>query len=168
MAATPKRLAQWKNYRDRNREKLRERDRIYRETNVVSVKAKLDRYHKSFKGRYANLKNKAKHRGLPFELSLDDYRRVVNSGVCYFCGGTLPTNGSGVDRLDNRLGYVRGNCISCCWSCNTIKGRVEGLGFVYPRTMELLKEILRIRSVPKATSPIPLPSVFAMDIQQIS
>lgn len=51
--------------------------------------------------------------------------------------------GSGIDRQDHRLGYVHGNCVPCCSNCNTKKGLLEAAGLVYPRTVEVLMEILK-------------------------
>lgn len=28
---------------------------------------------------------------------------------------------SGIDRVDNNKGYVEGNCVSCCFYCNSYK-----------------------------------------------
>lgn len=76
-------------------------------------------------------KTDAKRRNLCFELSIE---RTVELflGSCYYCG-VLPynecsvsyANGSftynGIDRVDNDLGYIDSNVVSCCFICNQSK-----------------------------------------------
>jgi hypothetical protein len=60
-------------------------------------------------------------------------RYTLSQKNCYYCGDppalTVKRNGkvlvtkrNGIDRVDNSLGYVSGNCISCCKACNWMKG----------------------------------------------
>ena len=70
--------------------------------------------------RYSSLKSTAKLRGLVVEITKEEHG-VLISQPCHWCGGTLSHTGSGVDRRDNSLGYVRGNCLPCCTQCNNAK-----------------------------------------------
>jgi hypothetical protein len=88
----------------------------------------------------------ADSRNLLFALSLDDVRRLM-SGTCFYCGSQparllynhkgLLCHGAlvnGIDRRDNRIGYVVENCVSCCAACNRMKGAAcekEFLGRVW-------------------------------------
>jgi len=76
-------------------------------------------------------KNGAKHRGLKFSISKNKFKELTK-GNCYYCGNPPSTvffrksmNGSyiynGVDRIDNNIGYVYGNVVSCCERCNMSK-----------------------------------------------
>lgn len=38
---------------------------------------------------------------------------------CSYCGDTIRT--VGIDRIDNSIGYVPGNCVPCCEPCNKMK-----------------------------------------------
>lgn len=96
----------------------------------------------SLRSRYRSMKWKAKIKNLELTLSFEEYSQIVASGLCIYDQQPLPKQGSGIDRLDNQIGYVPGNCVPCCASCNSKKGRLEGLGFRYPRTVDLLKEVL--------------------------
>lgn len=77
----------------------------------------------------------ARNRGHAWGLSKEDFLRLT-AGDCYYCGASpaqrfKPPNCwsayiyNGIDRVDNALGYVEANCVSCCTSCNKTKGRVS-------------------------------------------
>jgi len=38
---------------------------------------------------------------------------------CFYCG--IKMGGVGIDRVDNKIGYVEGNCVPCCKTCNWMK-----------------------------------------------
>jgi hypothetical protein len=112
-----------------------------------------DRYNESRKAqrripkyRFGILRNNAKTRKLPLSLTFEEWSTLVSAGRCFYCSGPLPEAGGGLDRLDNRLGYTKENCVPCCGAgqndCNGKKGVLEMIGFKYPRTVELLREVL--------------------------
>lgn len=74
----------------------------------------------------------AKSRNLVWTLT-DQEALLLMSQNCFYCGVT-PSNISrdsydrlwdfiynGIDRLDNSLGYIRTNCVTCCLICNRAK-----------------------------------------------
>lgn len=75
-------------------------------------------------------KRGAGRRGLSWDLSDDDFDRLI-SQPCHYCGQppspkkasgssvTFPCNG--IDRVDSALGYTSGNTVSCCGICNFAK-----------------------------------------------
>ena len=99
----------------------------------------------AFWRRYSVLKAAAKKFKRQFELSLEQYTELVRNGSCSYCGKNLPKMGAGIDRRDNKFGYILENVLACCERCNESKGRLEGLGFEYPRTEELLLELVKKR-----------------------
>lgn len=82
-----------------------------------------------------------KDRNLLWEISFEQYSKLI-SLPCYYCNKELNQTGCGLDRLNNRLGYITENVVPCCKECNFIKGNLEQAGFVYPRTMSLMQELL--------------------------
>ena len=46
----------------------------------------------------------------------------MTSNVCFYCE-KFSENRSycGIDRVDNDIGYILSNCVSCCSNCNDIK-----------------------------------------------
>lgn len=68
-----------------------------------------------------------------FNLSEDVFRSMIYS-KCHYCGREgsntvkrgpksrlLVSNYNGIDRVDSSRGYVEGNCVPCCRTCNSIK-----------------------------------------------
>lgn len=88
-------------------------------------------------------KRDARRREIEFELSLAFFSRLTCQS-CYYCDSEPKTvfrdkrrKGSylynGVDRKNNKKGYVNGNCVSCCKRCNYAKNQLtkeEFLGMV--------------------------------------
>jgi hypothetical protein len=79
----------------------------------------------------------AKLRGLSFELTDEDFRKLT-SGFCFYCGSSpsriiKPTRKAqsgnyvcnGIDRLDSSAGYTVENCVPCCTVCNYAKRNVS-------------------------------------------
>ncbi len=75
----------------------------------------------------------ASKRNLDFTLSLEDFTALIRKN-CDYCGRP-PSNAhrkrvylpsflySGLDRVNNNLGYSTDNCLPCCKSCNWSKGK---------------------------------------------
>lgn len=93
-------------------------------------------YEGILNGLYGNYRRSAKTRGIPFNISREEFRPLL-LGNCHYCGAP-PSLGAprakrykvadvsqfrynGVDRVDNSLGYTIGNCVSCCVICNKSK-----------------------------------------------
>jgi hypothetical protein len=77
-------------------------------------------------------RNSAKKRGYSFNLQNDEIIKLFN-GNCFYCN-SAPSNEtktrkkggksliySGIDRIDNKIGYDTGNVVSCCKMCNWAK-----------------------------------------------
>ena len=98
------------------------------------------------KYRFGILRNNAKSRSIELRMTFEEWQSLIAADRCFYCGGPLPEAGGALDRLDNRLGYTKDNCVPCCGAglndCNGKKGALEMIGFRYPRTVELLREVL--------------------------
>lgn len=60
---------------------------------------------------------KAKARNLSFSITLAEFEALVNAR-CYWCG---QYGANGIDRVDNRIGYISSNCVAACMECNFAK-----------------------------------------------
>lgn len=90
-------------------------------------------YESSINNLYVRYRNSALRRGHSFSLSVDEFKSIT-SASCFYCGiepqqscksESVKRNGSymhnGIDRVDNSNGYVEGNCVPCCKTCNFAK-----------------------------------------------
>lgn len=83
-------------------------------------------------------KRNAKSRGIEWSLPDDEFLEIVAS-PCTYCGRggqdtpltmTDMAEANGIDRFDNGLGYVSGNCVPCCSTCNTAKSAMAAEAYV--------------------------------------
>lgn len=92
---------------------------------------RLPKGEASFNHFYTHYIRGAKRRGHEFDLSKAIFKELTSQN-CHYCGAEpkagykVPhVNGmylrNGIDRVDNLLGYVEGNCVPCCFTCNTWK-----------------------------------------------
>lgn len=70
---------------------------------------------------YSHYKQDALKRGYEFSLTREEFTGIVTR-PCYMCDYTGVT---GIDRKDNKIGYISSNCMSCCYSCNMSKADIE-------------------------------------------
>jgi len=94
--------------------------------------------HSGLRDLFSTYKRNARKRNVSFSLSLGQFAQLT-SRDCSYCG-TTPTQVNithyersldaqnheaykynGIDRVDNSIGYVWGNCVPCCKWCNYAK-----------------------------------------------
>lgn len=85
----------------------------------------------AFRQLRANYRADARNRGRTFLLT-DDQFSVLTQGSCFYCGVAPSRDFSvvsgdhylchGIDRVDSTGNYEIDNCVSCCESCNRLKG----------------------------------------------
>ena len=80
------------------------------------------RYSRTIKGQYTELKRSAKRRNISLELSVEELEVLRQRGICHYCNQPLPATSSGIDRINNAKGYSLMNCVPCCTRCNAEKG----------------------------------------------
>jgi hypothetical protein len=103
-------------------------------------------------------KRNAKVRGLDWQLTQDEFARLI-SDECWYCGdgpsSHIPKRDhtgaygielfhNGIDRLDNSIGYLIDNTVSCCTICNRAKGSMTVQEFTdwIRRVSESLKDVM--------------------------
>lgn len=66
-------------------------------------------------------------RAIVFELSFQQFKRLITKKRCTYSGLLLNEHTRTIERLDNAIGYVVTNCITCHRILNKIKGTCEDL-----------------------------------------
>jgi 5-methylcytosine-specific restriction endonuclease McrA len=81
----------------------------------------------------------AERRGLSWELDRPTFEKLI-AGACFYCGAVNSMTAvkhydviqhNGVDRSDPSKGYVDGNVVSCCKTCNNAKASMTVQDFLY-------------------------------------
>lgn len=97
----------------------------------------------SFNTLYSHYARSARDRNIEFVLTRDQFRALTVQN-CSYCGvppsqiaratSSGRTNGTytytGVDRVDNEIGYHPGNVVPCCMTCNYAKGKMAQSEFI--------------------------------------
>jgi|688.fasta_scaffold848642_1 hypothetical protein len=84
-------------------------------------------YHKQPKTRYNVYKRGALRRGYSFNITIEQFNTFWDTS-CHYCNE--PIKGIGIDRIDNTIGYVHDNLISCCTLCNFMKHNTNYKEFI--------------------------------------
>jgi 5-methylcytosine-specific restriction endonuclease McrA len=94
----------------------------------------------SFKAVLKTAIHNAVTRGYSWELTIDEFRKLSLSS-CAYCGAppsnsgkhSVRSNGrfrySGLDRVDNTVGYTLANVVPCCKTCNQAKNNLTLAAF---------------------------------------
>jgi hypothetical protein len=131
-------------YNEQYRNTHKEETRLYSQSRKIENRITSSKQVRTLGGRFTAGKSKAKGRGLIWAITLEEHQLFL-SMPCYYCNGPLPETGSGLDRLNNLLGYTQENCVPCCKNCNWRKGQIEATGLRYPRTVELMHELMALK-----------------------
>lgn len=85
-------------------------------------------------------RGRARRMEVPFDLSFEEFLTKTQER-CYYCN-TIPSNISkhrkidyefvwnGIDRINSDLGYIQGNMVTCCETCNKAKRDLTLCDFV--------------------------------------
>ena len=89
---------------------------------------------------YKNYRLGAKKRNIEFELSLDEFKKIINM-PCNYCNISpkqilhkkdmkYDLKYNGIDRVNNDLGYTVNNCVAACKFCNLAKRNFKREDFI--------------------------------------
>jgi len=98
--------------------------------------------------KYQMLHNRAKQKGIPFDLELKDIKRLYRTKKCFYTGVYLTDNDPALsthrtfDRVDNTKGYTKDNVVVCSHHANQIKSHL----FENPKSLVpiSIKDLLRL------------------------
>jgi hypothetical protein len=101
----------------------------------ISVLTPLQR---SMRNMWCSYRVHAKKRKIHFGVSFETFQDLVMLD-CWYCGGPPTSTWSkasrapmfnGVDRVDNKRGYVKDNLVPCCGPCNRAKHTLSASEFI--------------------------------------
>lgn len=109
------------------------------ETRCRECNLRLPNFEGPRKYIFRDYKVAAKKRNLEFTLTYDEFISLIDMR-CVYCG-SLPKNSytrhteipfiyQGIDRIDNKIGYIKENCVPCCHQCNWSKGTMSKTDFL--------------------------------------
>jgi hypothetical protein len=90
---------------------------------------------------YIEYKHDASRRDYEFDLSFEAFVEICEN-KCTYCGsdpsylrrpGKAKTGNwycNGIDRIDNKIGYVKSNCTAACTTCNLMKSKMSPNKFI--------------------------------------
>lgn len=98
---------------------FREQARLRCAKHNEKFRDKRNAYSKTPNARFGAYRNDARQRnGIEFAITKDEFMLFWQK-PCFYCGDIVAT--IGLDRVDNSRGYVLGNVVSCCKTCNFSK-----------------------------------------------
>ena len=102
-----------KNYRDNNKEHISE----WRKNNFAS--------------RFRAIKQQAQIKKIIWNDDLtDEICYQLMTSKCFYCNFISENTLNGIDRMDSNIAYEKSNCVSCCKTCNFIKGSLDPDTFI--------------------------------------
>lgn len=91
---------------------------------------------------YGRYRRQAAKRKIPFSLTFQVFEMFLKKD-CFYCGAkpnqVMKKNNvvlfyNGIDRLRNKTGYTKDNCVTCCGNCNQIKSDLSIDKFIHQIT----------------------------------
>lgn len=132
-----------KEYRLKNKEKMREQCRQYYTKHKDDIKKYEYKRSREVKTKLKQAKTRAKYKKLEFSLTLDEYKLIIKNNQCYYnCGNGLSETGTDLDRIDNDKGYTLENVLPCCGECNKL--RADRLSV--EETLQVIKLLKQLRN----------------------
>lgn len=109
--------------------------------NSLSNKEYLQKYNKSFNGKWTQIVSKCKKLGQELGLTKEECIELWQQ-PCHYCTKSLDgAQGISLDRINNNLSYIKGNVLPCCGTCNKIRNT-----FLTVEEMEVaMKAVLEFR-----------------------
>ena len=103
----------------------------WRDCNPDQVKRINKEKRLNKKSRYEYYERRAFKKGIHFDMTLEECTKYFLAD-CYYCGVKANPDEqlNGIDRKDNMLGYVMGNCVTCCEMCNYMKKAIDHDKFI--------------------------------------
>lgn len=80
-----------------------------------------------YKNKFVHKATDAKSRGIPFSVSFERFKELVDTRFCFYCECDMSNKtrksytSRSIDRVMNSKGYTDANTVACCRACNSTK-----------------------------------------------
>ena len=126
-------------YDNEHPESAKEKVKRYRTKHPDRVKA----YYQTIKGRAVLIANAYKQydnkKGFENDIDADFLVDVLFKNGCTYCGETNPLL-LGADRIDNKKGHTKDNCVCSCGRCNKERNIKDFQDFYNQKFMDIILE----------------------------
>ena len=78
----------------------------------------MKKYNQTLVGKYTHYKIRATKDKMEWKIDKKDFEKLWKK-PCYYCGAFIET--IGIDRINNKIGYLKNNIVPCCAWCNKAK-----------------------------------------------
>jgi hypothetical protein len=131
-------------------------------TYLLSINAYINKeinndYKKHFicgeNSKYSKFIYEAKNRKINYEISKETYKNIIQQN-CHYCKNGFVNGCRGIDRINSKVGYICGNIVPCCYTCNIMKN-IFSLDEFFHHLLKIYKHtILKEVSVEENTQTI--------------
>jgi len=124
----------------------RRKQRLYNRYGIYSLPKFDTKKQKTDFDTYRKIRNVLNHRGAKFNLAFNDlvfpaHCPILGIKLSYFNKGMRKDNSVSIDRIDNKLGYVKNNIIIISWRANRLKS--DGTADEHAKIAKFVKSKLR-------------------------
>uniref|UniRef100_A0A6C0CB26 Uncharacterized protein n=1 Tax=viral metagenome TaxID=1070528 RepID=A0A6C0CB26_9ZZZZ len=84
---------------------------------------------RTVEGSYEMYVERASRSGYDFDVDEISFEKIVRQ-PCHYCGCLEENRLSGIDRINNSIGYVKKNIVPCCTMCNMMKNTLNKETFI--------------------------------------
>lgn len=77
-------------------------------------------YSRTPRRRFNQTRDNCRRNKMQFLLTLEEFIFFCEQ-PCFYCKSVIDATGAGLDRVDNTIGYVITNVVTCCFTCNRMK-----------------------------------------------
>lgn len=75
--------------------------------------------------KYLNKAQSAKDRGIEFDLPFQSFKNIIRAKKCKYTGIPLTKETLTIERVNSKLGYIKGNCVAVSLAANQFKSLFE-------------------------------------------
>lgn len=103
----------------------------------------LDMFDAYVARRYISKFSSAKNRGIAFELSFAEFKRLMTAKRCHYTGISMTSvkdntpvfSDRTLERIDSSEGYTKQNTVVCCHGMNSLKNKCIEQGQMTPKQL---------------------------------